>query len=380
MKGRLLVAATVLVGLGLGTGASGAATAHTTYRWGAYNESPPTKPVPVANLTGVVAIAAGNASDMALDENGNVWTWGTDVHGVLGDMDGPDSPNKAIEVKGLPKIAAVAESNDTDLAIATDGTVWGWGWNNRGQLCTGNTASHDAPVEVQNLTGVVAAAGGNEHEVYLLSNGSLVSCGLNSNGELGDGNFVSSTLPVAVAGLPASAVEEITAGPDTSEALLANGEVWAWGTGHWGQLGNGQTHDSSVPVLVTLPSAASEIYAGGSEISNGQSLALLADGQVWGWGNNSNGQLGNGERRATNPVPVPATAMPDVTFTSVVSGGDCGFGLDANGNVWAWGSDLDDHLGDGGTSGVVLTPEIVMTGVDLISATAGDAVAHTRSS
>jgi alpha-tubulin suppressor-like RCC1 family protein len=325
----------------------------------------------------VVANAAGNASDMALDDTGNVWTWDTDFDGVLGDNGGPNSPNKAIEVRGHPKIAAIAESNDTDVAIATTGTVWGLGWNNRGQLCTGDTASHDAPVEVKNLTGVVAAAGGNEHDVYLLSNGSLVSCGLNSDGELGDGNFVSSTLPVTDVGLPASTVEQITAGPDTSEALLANGQVWAWGSGHWGQLGNGGTYDSTVPVHVELPSAASEIYAGGSEFRNGQSLALLANGQVWGWGNNSDGQLGNGGKRGTNPVPVQATAMPDVTFTSVMSGGDCGFGLDTNGNVWAWGSDLDDHLGDGGTSGIVLTPKIVMTGVDLISATAGDAVVHT---
>src|ERR1700691_1815090 len=94
MKGRLFVAAAMLLGLGTSGGASGATPVHSTYRWGAYNMSKPTSPVPVGNLTGVVAIAAGNASDMALEQNGTVWTWGTDFHGVLGDMGGPNSPNR----------------------------------------------------------------------------------------------------------------------------------------------------------------------------------------------------------------------------------------------------------------------------------------------
>jgi alpha-tubulin suppressor-like RCC1 family protein len=356
-----------------------------TYRWGTFWGPNPnhraTGPKVVRKLSDIVAIAAGNGSDLALDSDGNVWTWGDGVAGVLGDGSTKDHANMAVEVSGLPKIAAIAESDDTDVAITATGSVWGWGWNNNGELCTGNTTEQGTPVELTNLSGVVSAAGGGPHILYLTTSGAVEACGGNTAGELGDGTFTDSTTPVTVTGLPGP-VASLSAGQASSTALLKNGEVWDWGYDKFGELGNGTTGtNSDVPVQVALPSAAVQESTGGDDQTNGQSLALLTNGQVWGWGCNSDGQLGDGTTSTADATPVRATALPgDVTFTEVISGGAHSLALDSEGNVWAWGNNDLSQVGNGGKSGNVLTPVKVLTGADMISATANDSVAHASDS
>jgi len=359
------------------------AASNTTYRWGGFftplknDVNEVNSPTAVGGLSNITAIAAGNASDMALDSSGNVWTWGDGVGGVLGDGSTADHVTTAVEVTGLPKIVSIGEADDTDVAIDGSGNVWGWGWNEGGQLCTGTTTEHNSPMKLTNLSGVVAAAGGGTHMTYLLANGKMEACGGGRKGELGNGTFTSSLTPVPVTGLPSSAITAITAGPSTSTALLANGQVWDWGSNQFGQLGDGTRTNSDVPVQVQLPSAAAQVYAGGDDRENGQSLALLKNGQVWGWGDDANGQLGNGGHRKVNKRPLEATALPSgVTFTFVAAGGAHSLGLDSAGNVWAWGSNTKGQVGDGSSGSNVLTPVKVLTGVGLVSATANDSVAQ----
>jgi alpha-tubulin suppressor-like RCC1 family protein len=359
-----------------------------TDRWGAFytptNSDPNEADAPssVGNLTGITAIAAGNASDMALDSQGDVWTWGDGVNGVLGDGDTSDHVSSAVEVSGLPKIVAIGEADDTDVAVDASGDVWGWGWNEGGQLCTGDTTNEKTPVELSNLSHVIAAAGGGTHMTYLLANGTVEACGQNNDGQLGDGTTTDNLKPVKVKGLPSSPVTAITAGPSSSTALLKNGQVWDWGQNNYGQLGDNQRTISDVPVHVVLPAPAAEVYAGGDNQKNGQSLALLTNGQVWGWGNNQAGQLGNGTTKSVNKLPVEATSLPSgVTFTYVATGGDHSLALDSAGDVYAWGSDSHGQLGDAGNAdegtpgAAVLVPVKVLSGADLVSATANDSVA-----
>jgi alpha-tubulin suppressor-like RCC1 family protein len=349
----------------------------TTSSWGHFDTQQgggheSTSPTPVGNLTNITQIAAGNASYMALDSSGHVWTWGLGANGVLGDGSTKNHTTSAVEVEGLPTIVSIAEADNTDVALDASGHVWGWGWNEAAQLCEGNKAQHSTPVELKHLSGVAAMAGGGTHMVYLLANGTLEACGFNSDGQLGNGTFASSKVPVTVVGLPSS-VAAISAGQAASTALLTNGQVWDWGYNKWGQLGDGSTTNSDTPVQVRLPLAATQVYTGGDEPKNGQSLALLSDGTIWGWGNNQWGQLGNGTETDSS-MPVQATKLPTgVTFDYVVSGGAHSLALDSHGNVWAWG----DSRGVGsGSSGSVLTPIQVMSGADIISATANDSVVH----
>jgi len=331
-------------------------------------------PTAVAGLPAdVVAIQAGNSSGMALDSLGHVWTWGDETGGALGNGRSSGYRAYARQVQGLPKIVAMGENYDTDVAIAANGAAWGWGINNFGSLCT--TGEHTTPVRLMALSDVVAAEGGGGHMLYLTGNGTVKSCGLNANGELGVGTFMNSSSPVTVL-LPGPA-SSISAGMETSTAILTNGQVWDWGWNAFGQVGNGTTSDANVPQHVVLPAAALQVGDGGNDFTDGQSIALLSNGQVWGWGNDQWGQLGDGLKRAVVSRPVRATKLSTLSIAKVVSGGSHSLVLDGAGNVYGFGNNTSGQVGSGSGERVVLDPTKVVTGATAISSTEDNSLALT---
>lgn len=125
------------------------------------------------------------------------------------------------------------------------------------------------------------------HTIFLETDGTLRAWGKNANGQLGNGTTTDSIIPVRVSGL--SNVIAIASGYDHSAALNGDGTVWTWGKNANGQLGNGTTTDSVTPVQVSGLSEVTDIAAG-----NGDTLALKIDSTVWAWGSNDSGQLGDG--------------------------------------------------------------------------------------
>ena len=375
---KIVVSATLMLGLVTAVAGAAKAQGNTTYRWGSlFGEAEKTQPTVVGFLSDVTAIAAGNSSSVALDGQGHVWTWGLGADYVLGRSNKANHTASAVEVPGIPPAVAIAESYNTDVAITASGAVYGWG-DSGGALCTGNTNKVRRPERLTALNHVVMAAGAGGHMLYLLADGTLKTCGNNVDGQLGDGTLNPSYVPVTVTGLPPSRIVALSAGWRDSTVLLANGQVWDWGFNQSGNLGDGVTADSDVPVKADLPSAAKEIYQGGSDHQNGQSLALLSNGQVWGWGNNSYGQLGDGGTKLVNPTPGRVSNVPTgVTFSYVVSGGATSYGLDTKRNVWAWGASSTGQIGNGVVRGHVLTPVKVLSGATLISSTADNTVAVT---
>jgi alpha-tubulin suppressor-like RCC1 family protein len=187
-------------------------------------------------------------------------------------------------------------------------------------------------------------------------------------GELGDGSRASSPRPVPVAGLP-SGVVSLVSSWQGSGALLSDGSYYDWGFNKEGQMGDGTTLDALVPVRVALPGRVVQVWQGGSNARNGQTLALLAKGSVWAWGAGSLGQLGDGTAQSSS-VPVRVDLPARVPFSQICSGGDTSYALSSSGVLWSWGGNLFGQLGEG--SGVLrLVPEPV-DGVRLaqISATA----------
>jgi alpha-tubulin suppressor-like RCC1 family protein len=158
---------------------------------------------------------------------------------------------------------------------------------------------------------------------------------------------------------------------------LADGTVWMCGQNDHGQLGIGTTTDSDVFVKVPLPAAATFSYDGGSAPDNGSAIVLLANGDVYAWGDNSRGQLGDGRTtRKPVKVPVEATALPSGhTWKAVATGGATSYVVDSAGDEYAFGNNAQGEVG-GGTGDVVITPVLVLSGgVKLISSTADDALA-----
>src|ERR1035437_2364939 len=157
------------------------------------------------------------------------------------------------------------------------------------------------------------------------------------------------TLPrLAAAALLVLAV--LVSAPATTKAATqppSSGNAWAWGEGYFGQLGNGSTTASSTPVAVSMPAGVtfSAVSADGQH-----SLALDSSGHAWAWGNNLDGELGNGGATARSSTPVTVTMPAGVTFSAVAAGSGDSLALDSSGHAWAWGGGWYGELGNGSTT------------------------------
>jgi alpha-tubulin suppressor-like RCC1 family protein len=332
--------------------------------------APQSLPAPVAE------VGTNNSDWYALLTNGTVWAWGYGAHGALGD-DSTANSFTPVQVQfpagvTIASIPANSDPWDTAYAIDTNGNVWGWGANAGGELCLGNVQSHLTPVEITKFTNVTAVAGADQHTTYD-ANGTLWSCGANSDGDLGNGNTTNSQRPVQVQGLSGASVTSVVSGYNNVGVLYANGQYYDWGLNNLGQLGDGTTTSSDVPVQVTLPAAATQVAQGGNGRKDGQTLVMLSNGTIYAWGSNSAGQLGTGNLvPKTSPVQIHPPA--GVTYQIVASGGDASYGVSTTGDVYAWGGNSAGQLGDGSTT-ASKTPVDVLSGVSnppLISATSND--------
>ena len=225
----------------------------------------------------------------------------------------------AEEIASFYTADAVLEEHDQDPAfLTTGGAAKCWGYNGFGQLGDGTMTDSLTPVQVLGLTsGVASATIGSQHACALTTSGGVQCWGKNYAGQLGNGQYDQATIyqvPTQVTGLT-SGVVAITAGMEFNCALLATGAVQCWGRGDSGELGNGTTTSSNVPVQVTgLTSGVVAISAGDSYV-----CALMDSGALKCWGRNISGQLGDGTTTDSN-VPVDVIGL-DAPAKAVAAGG-----------------------------------------------------------
>lgn len=204
------------------------------------------------------------------------------------------------------------------------------------------------------IAGGPVAAVGEDHTCAITVLGDVWCWGAGDAGQLGDGSRAGSAEPVMITGsgpLAGSTVNLLTAGRAHTCALVAargaedSQDLWCWGDNADGQLGDGSTTSRDRPVRVAREVV--DVAAGARH-----TCAVDEDAAVSCWGRNDDGQLGTGSAGAPGRTPQPVTGLPDVR--AVAAGDDSTCALDEDGAAWCWGSDADGQLGDGG--GASATP------------------------
>jgi alpha-tubulin suppressor-like RCC1 family protein len=225
-------------------------------------------------------------------------------------------------------------------------------------------------------------AGGDLHTCAVTGTGAVLCWGSNRYGQLGNGTTTNSSTPVPVSGL-SGGVASITAGKDFTCALMRAGTVMCWGYNFDGELGNGATTDSHVPVPV-MNAARNGALSGVAAIASGQyhTCAVTRTGTVLCWGLNDEGDLGQEPSLPNSTVPVPVTDIP-AGIIAITAGGGYTCALTSAGGAWCWGISGFGQLGVGtkfpnaGTAAAVLNTagNAPLGGVSSIAAGYEDACA-----
>jgi len=340
-----------------------------------------------ATENATTSISAGGNFACAVTAHGAVQCWGDDTYGQLGNSTG-DSSDVPATVMGLTSgIASVSAGESTwACAVTAGGAVLCWGNNSAsGGLGDGSTGVSSDPVTVAGLTtGATAVSVGGDGSACAVTAGGGVQCwGDDTYGELGNGSATdssvdaeapvtcfrgmecpdaatpSSSVPVQVTGLT-SGVTAIAAGNKFACAITARGGVKCWGDNTYGELGDGSTTSSSVPVQVTgLTSGVTSISAGGTDVGTSFACAVTAGGSVMCWGAYQDGQLGISSMTGSTPVEVQGITGA----TSVSAGGFSACAVTSGGGVMCWGGNPDGELGDGSTTGAVVRVPVQVSGL-----------------
>jgi alpha-tubulin suppressor-like RCC1 family protein len=267
-------------------------------------------PALVGSLSGVAEVSGGVYHTCARTTDNKLWCWGYNGNGELGDGTTTDRSVPA-QVTGLgTTVAGVSAGDGYTCATTTNGQLYCWGWNGEGELGNGSLVNSSVPVQVTDLANSVASVTtGLYHTCARKSDNTLWCWGVNEDGELGNGNTTDNSRPVQVSGL--SNVAAVAVGDYHTCARTTDNKLWCWGFNGSGQLGDGTTVTRITSTQVTsLGATATEVVAGASH-----TCARKTDNSLWCWGYNASGQIGDGSTTSRinptqvvgpNAQPVPA--------------------------------------------------------------------------
>lgn len=307
------------------------------------------------------AIALGQDFTCALLDGGSVYCWGEDVDGELG-SNGPgtwQATTAPLLIAGVKNAIAIGAGARHACVVTSTHAVECWGAGNEGQLGDGSTDSSRAPVAVPGLTDAVAVGGGDGFTCALESTGSVQCWGVGTAGQLGDGLKTTKTSPTAVSNL--TNATSLSVGAFDACAVDAKQGLWCWGSNQFGQAGSFGSSFVTAPDQISTADGkplanVAGVSVGGTALRQ-HICARTSDGTVLCWGNAAFDQLGtpNGNASFAIPWPVPV----DPSAQAIVSGGEHSCARLADGSVWCWGANDQGQLGTGSTAtGAVPAPVV----------------------
>ncbi|KAL2335285.1 hypothetical protein Fmac_016498 [Flemingia macrophylla] len=320
-----------------------------------------------------------------MDSHSHIIAWGSGEDGQLG-IGNNEERGWVCVVKSLQphRLRSVVAGSRNSLAIADDGKLFTWGWNQRGTLgylSETQTKTENIPGQVKALSGVkiVQAAIGGWHCLAVDDQGKAYAWGGNEYGQCGEepkddtGRLLRRDIVIPQRCAPKLVVRQVAAGGTHSVVLTREGHVWTWGQ-PWPP---GDIKQISVPVRVQGLENVRLIAVGAFH-----NLALQEDGTLWAWGNNEYGQLGTGDTQPRSQ-PIPVQGLSDLTLVDIAAGGWHSTALTDEGEVYGWGRGEHGRLGFGDSdksSKMVPQKVQLLAGEDIVQVSCGGthSVALTR--
>ncbi len=305
-------------------------------------------PVLIENEINFKDISAGVDYTIAIDENDNLWAWGNNKYGKLGIESTTLKSIIPTKLRTEVKFKKISAGQYHSLAIDENGDIWGWGYNNHGQLGFVSTGSNyeNKPIKIETEVKFKEIVAGQYHSLAIDESGNLWSWGYNNNGQLGDGSETKRSIPMKIETEVKFKEIAIGNGSDYNLAIDESGNLWSWGYGTNGQLGNGVTKRLK-PGIIQSEVKAQKVQAGRYHC-----VVIDENGNLWSWGDGKQGQLGTGTTTsALNPKKIDT----NVKFIEIKTGISHTLAIDENGSLWGWGINTDAELGIA-NHGLVLIP------------------------
>lgn len=307
------------------------------------------------------AVAAGGQHSMAIDTDGDVWAWGYNLYGQLGTVTGQNDNPLPVQVLNLPNIIAIAAGDRHSLALDADGNVWSWGGNFYGQLGNGSRDNTDTPQQITNMNNIVGIAAGDEHSLALDDSGLVWAWGKNEDGQVAGQNAGGEpkmqSIPTVIQNL--GSVSTIAAGEGYSLAVTRDGRVRSWGSNTFGQLGRLSSPTCNLTSSVRCAIDAHPVTGLDQvlDVAAGARFAIARrnDGSVWVWGDNEFGQVA-GLPGLSSPDARPVQGLNNTL--SIAAGSAHAIAMSADdacslgngrtgGQLMAWGNNIFGARGDG---------------------------------
>jgi alpha-tubulin suppressor-like RCC1 family protein len=319
----------------------------------------------------VKTVVAGNNLTLALKATGSTYIWGENTWGQTANGNLTTPQPSPMALAGTATWKSVATGGYHSLGIKSDGTLWSWGLDDKGQLgnatsgnfSTGQPKFFPTPQAVGVAKDWLVVSAGDGHSVGIKGTTApvLMAWGQNTSGQLGLGNMNPVNQPTQiVVAVPASKPvwTSLACSASYSLALRSDGIVFAWGDNTNGQLGQlGGSIQITTPTAITLLTVLVLGIAAGTN----HAAAIGQDNTLWMWGSNGSGQLGLGASGTPTNYPFPSQLGTDL-WVAVACGGAHTMAIHlTDQTLWTWGSNSDGQLGDGTTTDV-LAPKQIGTG------------------
>lgn len=290
----------------------------------------------------IIDVFCDTYSSAAVSESGKLFTWGYNYYGQLGDG--------STDISMVPQDISLKINNEkvkklsfssNPIVITEDDNIYSWGSNFAGQVGNGNTTNQTSPVNITSIFNgdrpkEIATSG--SHSIALTESDKVLTWGNNYRGKLGNNSTTNSLVPIDITNnFAGQTISKVYNGSDNSGAISESGELFTWGDGRNGKIGDGTTNDSYLPKNITYQFGGEKITDFDIFISNAGTIT--ESGKIFTWGLNNFGQLGDGSlNSSSNPVEITQNFPNNLNQISFEVGSSQMSLLNSNGMLYVWGN------------------------------------------